>query len=117
LRTSMSTIAATGARIIEISNNPYLKQDPGLCLTRPNAKPSACEGTFVNRDRTVAELAAVRATGATAIDIEPWFCADGRCPVIIDHRVAYANYGHLSPQYVRDLEPLLAAELKSAGIG
>ncbi len=116
LRASTRAIQATGAKVIEIGNNPYLREDPGLCLTRPNAKPAACEGTFANRDRTDAELAAVRADGGTAIDIEPWFCADGHCPVIIDHRIAYANYGHLSPQYVSDLEPLLAAEFKLAGV-
>ena len=66
--------------------------------------------------RSAAERAVVEAAGGTYIDVAPWFCVDGRCPVIIDKRIAYANGGHISAQYATDLEPLLAAKLRAAGL-
>jgi hypothetical protein len=36
--------------------------------------------------------------------------------VIIDRTIVYRDKGHLTPQYVRRLEPLLAARLRGADI-
>ena len=116
LQTTLHTLRDTGARVLEISNTPLLPQDPSLCLSRPNADPSACTGDYSYRHGVDSERPVVRAAGATYIDAEPWYCFNGRCPVIIDNRIAYRDHDHLEPQYVNDLEPLLAAALTSAGL-
>jgi hypothetical protein len=58
----------------------------------------------------------VTAAGAIYVDIEPWSCVDGRCPVIIDGRIVYNDTFHLAPGFVTDVEPLLAATLESKGL-
>jgi peptidoglycan/LPS O-acetylase OafA/YrhL len=116
LQTTVRTLRSESAHVVEISNTPLLPQDPSLCLSRPNADPSACTGDYSYRHGADPERAVVSAAGATYIDAEPWFCFNGRCPVIIDNRIAYRDHDHLEPQYVEDLEPLLAAELTSTGM-
>jgi hypothetical protein len=116
LRTSLRALKSSGARIIELGPNTFLPEDPGLCLSRPGADPASCTGAFWGREIVDAELAVVRAAGATFVDTEPWFCIDARCPVIIDHRIAYADDSHVSAQYASDLKPLVAATLETAGL-
>jgi hypothetical protein len=117
LRESLRTLRRTHALIVEIGgNNARMPQEPGLCLTRPGADPSACTGSVVLHAVREAEGALVRDFGGTFIDIEPWLCVDGRCPVIIDKRIVYRDRGHMTPQFVSDLEPLLAASLRIAGL-
>lgn len=116
LKTSVRALEASGALVIEIGDNATLSQDPGLCLSRRNADPNDCVVTFPHPDRAGLEAPVLESLGATFIDIEPWFCIDLHCPVIIDNRIAYANRGHVSAQYLSALYPLVAAELHAAGL-
>ncbi len=116
LATSVRALRLSGARIVQIGNNPTLEQDPGLCLSRPGANPKSCTTTFGYRESGATERAVDQSFGATYIDVEPWFCVDGKCPVIIDKRVAYRDVQHLSPEYVSDLVPILSATLRAAGL-
>ncbi len=116
LRTTMVALKKAGAPVVEIGRYPALSQDPRLCLTRPHADPSSCTGSFSAGNEDRAERTVVEGVGVKSIDIEPWYCADGRCPAIIDKRIAYGDRDHLGPQYVTDLEPLLAASLQVAGL-
>ncbi len=118
LRGTMRKLAATGAHIVEIGTNSQLSQDPGQCLSRKGADPTDCQASFLDtvRLRIHAESVVVRSEGGGFIDVRPWMCVDTHCPVIIDHRIAYADFGHLSPQYVLDVQPLLAASFRSEGL-
>jgi SGNH domain (fused to AT3 domains) len=116
MQTSLQALAGLNVPIVEIGINPSLPQTPDLCLTRHDADPSTCTGRMLSPPRSAAERAVVEAASGTYIDVAPWFCIDGKCPVIIDNRIAYAKGGHVSAQYAADLEPLLAAELRSAGL-
>jgi hypothetical protein len=58
----------------------------------------------------------VEAVGVKSIDIESWYCVDGRCPAIIDKRIAYGDQDHLGPEYIIDLEPLLGESLRLDGL-
>jgi hypothetical protein len=116
LRTSLQRLRRSGAVIVEIGNNPALSEDPGLCLTRPHADPTACVGTYQDPALNAAEAQTDRSMAARYVDISPWYCVDNRCPAIIDGRIAYQDHDHLSPQYVRDLEPVLAVALRVAGL-
>lgn len=117
LRRSMRMLRAGGARVAQIGDNPRLPEDPGLCLTRPNADPTACIGRLGKREVDAIERRTVESLGGVYIDIAPWFCAENRCPPIINRIIAYRDYQHLSPEYVTALEPLLAAALARAGVG
>ena len=89
-------------------NNRVLPEDPGLCLTRPDADPNVCVGGYASRARVDVERTAIVQMGGTSIDPQPWLCVDTKCPVIIDGYIAYADTAHLSAQYVRFLAPFWA---------
>ncbi len=116
LRATILDLRKTGARVVEIGNNARTPQDPMLCLSRPGADPSTCAGDYSWRKGPDAEKPVVTAAGGIYVDVEPWFCIDGKCPLIIDKRIVYRDHDHLAPQYVADVEPLLAATLRSKGL-
>jgi hypothetical protein len=115
LKVTADELVGTGAAVVNISNNPYLPEDPGLCLSRPNADPSRCVGGFQDAGLSAAEGRTMRAAGAAYVDVAPWFCVKDRCPVIIDGTIVYRDRGHITPQYIRRVEPLLATKLVAAG--
>lgn len=115
-RTTLETLRRSGAALIQIANNPVLPEDPGLCLSRPDADPSACTGEYASRARVDAERAVVDQMGGITIDPQPWLCFDTKCPVIIGGYIAYADTAHISAQYVRYLAPFLGARLREAGL-
>jgi peptidoglycan/LPS O-acetylase OafA/YrhL len=54
-----------------------------------------------------AGLEAQEAAGVTTIDTEPWFCVDGRCPLIVDGIIVYRDLHHVSTPYSKSLATLL----------
>ena len=116
LQSTMRRLHAASPRVVEIGNNAALPMDPALCLTRPHVDVATCAGGYAYRQIVDAEARVVGASGAAFIDVEPWYCVGGRCPVIIGGTIAYRDNDHLEPQYVRVVEPLLAARLKRIGL-
>ena len=112
----MEALHANGAPVVEIGKNPVLPEDPGLCLTRPGANPSACIGKMASPAVDAAEKATLESMGGTYLDIDSWFCADHRCPPIIDNVIVYRDHDHLEPHYVTTLAPVLTAALQSSGL-
>ncbi len=116
LKTTLQRLHAAAPRVVEIGNNAELPQDPALCLTRPHVDIATCAGKYANRPIVDAEADTVSAIHGTFIDVEPWYCDGGQCPVIIGGTIAYRDHDHLEPQYVRVVEPIFAALLKRAGL-
>ena len=79
-------LAKSASHVVEIGGNGAPMQPPADCLSR-NDDPRPCNfgpaGFAVQRQQ---DAAAVTAGGGRYIDIEPWFCSGGTCPVIIDNR-------------------------------
>ncbi len=110
-QTTWRTLATSGARILQIGDNARLREDPGLCLSRPSADPQSCAGTFPEFENS-ADSNAARASGVGFINVEPWLCVSKEvCPAIIDGRIAYFDRDHISVQYALYLVPLLGAAL------
>ncbi len=116
LQTTLRRLKAATPQVVEIGNNAVLPQDPALCLTKPNVDVATCTGKYANREVVDAEADIVRRTRGTFVDVEPWYCVEGRCPAIIGTTIAYRDNDHLEPQYVRVVEPLLAANFKRSGL-
>jgi peptidoglycan/LPS O-acetylase OafA/YrhL len=62
-------------------------------------------------DRREAGLEAQEAWGAHIVDTEPWFCVDGRCPLIVDGMAVYRDGHHVSTPYIASLVVLLGEAL------
>jgi peptidoglycan/LPS O-acetylase OafA/YrhL len=116
LKSSLQQILESGARVVEIENNTDLQRDPVACLSRAHADPRKCTGTATNAKFSTAERLVAHSQHVPYIDTQQWFCASGRCPVIIDNRLVYHDFDHVTAQYVADLEPLLAASLRANGL-
>jgi hypothetical protein len=117
LQRSLDRLATAGVPIVDIGNNPRLSEDPGLCLSRAHADPATCTGRFLARSTMTAERGLVEQAGGTFIDVSPWLCVDDdHCPPIVDQRIVYADAGHLAAPYVSELEPILDASLRVAGL-
>jgi hypothetical protein len=82
------------------------------CVTRLS-RPGDCTQPVPQEWRQVraAEQAAARAAGASYVDPEPWFCADGRCPAVVGSTPVYTDGRHLTAAYARRLAPHLVAHL------
>jgi hypothetical protein len=51
------------------------------------------------------------------IDPTPWFCAEGRCPIVVGNTLVYKDNSHLTDAYVRAIAPLLGRKLFSGAAG
>ena len=45
--------------------------------------------------------------GAEYVDTLPWFCAHGRCPLVVDNVVVYRDQDHITTTYADLLTPQL----------
>ncbi len=72
--------------------------------------------TLVGYDVTglAAERAAVRAAGATFVDVKPWFCTTTTCPVVVDNLLVFQDNTHITQPYATYLAPLVADEVRLA---
>ena len=57
-----------------------------------------------NRRKLVADAA--RAAGIKVVDPTPWFCAT-KCPIVIGNTLVFKDNSHMTPAYVRAIEPLI----------
>jgi peptidoglycan/LPS O-acetylase OafA/YrhL len=95
----------SGAKIVILSAPPG-SADLRSCPTGLNG-PADCVGspvgTFATQVATEQRVAAE--TGVRAIDPEPWFCVDGRCPSIVGSTAVYFDGGHITAEWARRIAP------------
>ena len=77
--------------------------EPADCLTTSHADLGDC--AFGMSDEVIDANATLRrltiAEGARYVDVVPLVCLGGRCPMVVDHLVIYADFGHLSMSWAR----------------
>ncbi|MCW2615077.1 MAG: hypothetical protein JWN08_2071, partial [Frankiales bacterium] len=88
------------------------------CVTRISA-PSDCTEPVEQdwRDLRSAEQAAADRSGAEYVDVEPLFCAGGRCPAVVGGTPVYTDGRHLTAAYARRLAPHLDVALRTGRRG
>ena len=83
---------------------------PADCLTTSYADVGDC--AFAMSPEVIDANAVLRrltlAEGAEYVDVVPLICLGGRCPMVVDHVVTYADFGHLSISWTRRVGPELA---------
>jgi hypothetical protein len=101
--------------VIIIGETPF-GPDPRVCLGDGRAL-SSCIGSSLSRleGRLITEKAA-KAAGAIYLDITPWLCINGKCPIVIDGVIATYDGGHLTKSLSEKLSPLFKQELARLGI-
>lgn len=119
MRDTWRPLISRGVRIVAVSDNPRLTQDPQRCLRKHGARKGArtCgvsfkEGTV--RDPFVEGAKAVR--GATAMDLRGYFCRKGFCPAVIGGVNVYRDSTHVTRTYASTLTPFIASRLRAANV-
>jgi peptidoglycan/LPS O-acetylase OafA/YrhL len=112
---TINSLTAPGTHLVLISDTPLPKNDAALCVSAHVANVGACNATETAAFPMAAERQAVasmaQAAGATVIDPSPWFCVDGKCPVIVGNILVYKDNSHVTTPYVSLVTPLLEAQL------
>ena len=89
-----------------IRNTPYVKFDPGECLS---ATPAKC---FTSRSEgapnDVLALAAKAESNVAFIDMNDDICGPEVCPAVVGNIIVWRDYHHLTATYSLALAPYLA---------
>ena len=96
------------------ADHPRQEQLPTTCIYKPGANMRKCStrvpSTYVLLMQALARMTAL--THHPAIPTLQWFCADGICPMVINHTLTTRDRDHMTKEYSASLAPLLSLELK-----
>jgi SGNH domain (fused to AT3 domains) len=106
----VSQLRDTGAMVLVLGPIPDPLSDVPICLSGHLDDMAACSPlrlVAVNEIGIAAEAAATRAGGGQYADITALFCTPERCPVIVGDTLVYIDEAHLTPEYARQLAPVM----------
>ncbi|MGX9147646.1 acyltransferase family protein [Mesorhizobium sp. 128a] len=106
LRSLWSTLTEAGSQIVAIRNTPYMKFDPGDCLS---STPTKCVTKLGDIERSdVLVLAAEGQKNVRAIDMIDAICGPQLCPAVVGNIIVWRDNHHLTASYSLALAPYLA---------
>ena len=115
---AMRPVAAAGARIVVVADDPGASPDSTACVTRISYRATGNCGTPVSvayRDPDRLAQAARRLPGARVIATRAFFCRDGFCPATIGNVIVYRDTAaHVTASYARTVSPYLVALIERA---
>ncbi len=104
------SLAADGIPVLVVGDSPVSPDDLDVCAARhphaldvctfPEAAAVAGSGLPVQR-----EALADAGPGVTLLDLTPWICPGGRCPVVVGHVAVHRPGDHVTATYARTLGP------------
>jgi SGNH domain-containing protein len=109
LTRTLTTLQATGARVVVLGDTPVLDQSAPECLAAHTRNITACFTTRVAATRRVwngADQAAAASTGSGYVSVLPWLCT-AVCTPVIGNVTVYRNRFHLTATYARMLSGVL----------
>ncbi|WP_396837015.1 acyltransferase family protein [Mycobacterium sp. ITM-2016-00317] len=113
-------VAAGGARIAVLADNPAVSEESINCLTRVSFGADTTGECATPRSealerRDPLEFAAERTPAATLIDLTAYYCTEDRCPSVIGDVIVYSDVGgHLTATYIRTLAPAIVEGIRQA---
>ena len=109
----LRTLRGRADRVAVFANTPRLEKSPAECLTDDN--PTLADCTMRSASKAVQQAAllmdAARRAGAEVVDAQRWFCAEGRCPMVVGEYITLRDTHHVTPQYAEQIAEPLAVEL------
>jgi peptidoglycan/LPS O-acetylase OafA/YrhL len=113
---AMRPVAATGAHIVVIQDDPGVSPAATACVTRVTYRPTGDCGTPVSeayRDPDRLARAARRLRGARVIATRSFFCRQDFCPATIGNVIVYRDTAaHVTASYARTLSPYLVGAIE-----
>lgn len=113
-RAALEAVGGEGRQVF-ILEPPPVGKVPEECAT-PVSTPDNCESEIGRdwKEMVAGDAEAAAAAGATLIDTESWFCANGRCPIFVGDTPVRTDHIHITSTYGQRLAPLIAEALLSA---
>ena len=118
-----------GVPVVVVGDSPLSPDDLDICAARNPRELGRCtfaaqpavagSGLPVQQD-AVALVAAGSAPDAQAgpdvelLDLTPWICPGGQCPVVIGHVAVHRAGDHVTATYAKTLAPQVAAAVDQA---
>jgi peptidoglycan/LPS O-acetylase OafA/YrhL len=111
----MQSVLSQVVHGVLLADQPSQDQQPSTCLFKSGANMGKCSAhvpsTFIPMMKALARM--TTRTHHPAIPTMQWFCAEGICPMIIDHILTVRDKDHMTKEYSAALAPLLGLELKA----
>jgi len=115
---AMRPVAATGARIVVVEDDPGVTEASTACVMRITYRPTGGCGTPISeayRDPDRLAQAARRLPGARVIATRSFFCRGGFCPATIGNVIVYRDTAaHVTASYAGTLSPYLVEAIERA---
>ncbi len=105
-------LRSTGAKVLVLGPIPDPRTSVPECLSGHLDDATACSpppSTAVNDAGIAAETTATKTSGGQYDDLTELFCTTNRCPVIVGNTMVYFDWNHLTPEYSRQLAPVIGA--------
>ena len=116
--TVMRPVAAGGARIVIVEDDPSVSAASTACVQRITYSPTGGCGTpagvaYAAPDRLA--QAAGRLPGAIVVHTEQFYCRDGFCPSTVGNVLVYRDSAaHVTASYAQTVGPYLVADIERA---
>jgi hypothetical protein len=115
---AMRPVAATGARIVVVEDDPSVSPTSTACVTRISYSATGNCGTPVTvayRDPDRLAQAAERIPGARVVKTGRFYCRHGFCPATIGNVLVYRDTAaHTTASYARTMSPYLVEAIEQA---
>ena len=104
-KSALKRLRQLSPRVDVISGTPTLHKEPTDCLSGRRATMASCAAPLdpLIAERNRAWKKAAAATGAQWIDVIPWFCEKGTCPLVVGNLIVYRDTNHVTRTYTAAL--------------
>jgi hypothetical protein len=112
-KSALKRLRTLSPRVYVISGTPTLDKEPRDCLSGRRATRASCAAPLdpLVEERNRAWKKAAAATDAHWIDVVPWLCDKGTCPLVVGNLIVYRDTNHITRTYVAALGKLLLQRL------
>ncbi len=115
---AMRPVAATGARIVVVEDDPGVSDTSTACVDRVTYSATGNCGTtaaFAYQDPDRLAQAAERIPGAAVIPTRQYYCRGDFCPATIGNVIVYRDTAaHVTASYARTVSPYLVGAIERA---
>jgi hypothetical protein len=113
---TIKSLKSSGRKIFVVSDPPHQVQSPPICLAAHESNFGGCMTSLpvsLQNDgvwQSALQTAATQ-SGASFVNVTPWFCDKNSCPLVIHNTEVYLDYGHMTSTYGVYLSGVLQAAL------
>lgn len=111
---TLGTLTDLAPDVYVLGGITNLPKEPEDCLATRKATMGSCALPVdgLTEERNQDWKAATEKAKAHWVDVQPWFCDDQTCPIVVRNMVVYSDTHHITRTYASTLAKGLARELK-----